>query len=83
MKTDDRTLADVQKTLAELNNYEDALDVLDNYDKRISLEFYSQHNNNSSYPKRVVIPLDKEYYKQIVQYIRNKREKLKQKLAEF
>ena len=83
MKTDDRTLKDVQKTLAELNNYEDALGVLDNYDKRISLEFYSQHNNNSSYPKRVVIPLDKEYYRQIVQYIKNKREKLKQKLAEF
>ena len=40
MKTDDRTLKDVQKTLAELNNYEDALDVIDNnYDKRISLEF--------------------------------------------
>ena len=83
MKTDDRTLKDVKKTLAELNNHEDALDVLGNYDKRISLEFYSQHNNNSSYPKRVVIPLDKEYYQQIEQYIKNKRERLKQKLAEF
>ena len=83
MKTDDRTLKDVQKTLAELNNHEAALDVLDNYDKRISLEFYSQHNNNSSYPKRVVIPLDKEYYQQIEQYIKNKRDRLKQKLAEF
>ena len=83
MKIDDRTLEDARGLLEDLKEYKDALDIFLNNDAKVSLEFYSQHNHNLSYPKRVVIPLDKEYYKQIVQYIRNKREKLKQKLAEF
>ena len=82
MKTDDRTLEDARGLLEDLKEYKDALDIFLNNDAKVSLEFYSQHNHNLSYPKRVVIPIDKRDYPEIKLILEEGIQKIKQKLAE-
>ncbi len=83
MKTDVVSLTKARKLLDELNQLEEARDVLGNYDAKSYALFTSVYNSNSKVPKEVRIPLPADVRKSSIDYINERIAEIKKQLAEL
>ena len=70
MDISDKNLKEVRKLLAELEQLEAALDILSNYDSKVSVNFWTGYNHNLKDPKTVQLPVSSNLRTSIVAEIK-------------
>ncbi len=83
MQTNDKTLKEARKLLQELDELEDAIDVLGNYDAKAYYLFSTGHNNNTKVTKRVSIPMSAEVLQEVKEEIKLRITEIKKKIEEL
>ena len=80
MKTNDENLKKVRSLLRELDELEDAFDVLKNYDAKACYCFSTGHNNNTKITKTVFVTMSPEILKQVKEELTLRIENIKKEL---
>lgn len=83
MQTDVVSLTKARKLMDELDQLEEARNVLGNYDVKSYVLFSSVYNSNTKVPKEVRIPLPADARKTCIDYIHKRIAEIKKQLAEL
>ncbi len=85
MKTDEKTRKALKGLLEELENLEDALDIMskDNYDAKVYSYFFTGYNHNEKSSKSVKILMSASLKKAAIFEVENRIAEIKEELEKF
>ena len=84
MKTDRESVKKAKTLLSELAELENALDVLNNYDAKAYMYFFTQHNNNKQFCSNdAKIPMPASMKKEAISHITQRVAEIKQELEKI
>ena len=83
MRIDENSLKQAEILLNERANLKKALETWANYDSRMSITFYSGHNNNTKIPIKIDVPMPIEFQQPIIEAIKEKISTIDEKLKQI
>lgn len=83
MNISPQNLEEARRLLTELEQLESALEILSHYDSKVSVRFWTGHNNNTKQPKEVLLPISSNVLTSVVSEIKDRKANIKQQLKKM